>query len=106
MKKKLLNQLLEHTYETENSLAIKHKRWMAARIKRHATLATWKTKMTAKDLPEFNIEVSASDEERAAPRSSETESHSASSSSVSRTDDEADEAEAAQRESLGVAKKK
>ena len=106
LKKKLLNQLLEHTYETENSLAIKHKRWMAARIKRHATLATWKTKMTAKDLPEFNIEVSASDEERAAPRSSETESHSASSSSVSRTDDEADEAEAAQRESLGVAKKK
>ena len=96
MKKKLLHKTVDKQYDTAASLVIKHQKWLAARVKRHATQARWKSKTRGKDLPLFAAEVvSDSDAEVVdLPSSEATPSHASDSESsiAERTDDE-DESE-------------
>ena len=99
MKKKLLLKTVDKQYDTAASLVIKHQKWLAARVKRHATQARWKSKTRGKDLPLFAAEaaevVSDSDAEVVdLPSSEATPSHGSDSESsiAERTDDE-DESE-------------
>jgi hypothetical protein len=52
-------------YETRASRAIKYKRWMAAKARRHAKQARWKCKIAAKDqaVPVLDVVVTDSDKE-------------------------------------------
>lgn len=97
LKRKLLKELTGNLYETRASKAIKHKRWMAAKARRHAKQARWKCKLAVKDLPVLDVVVTESDKEesdKAKGCNSESSSTPSQASSVcSRTDDEADEAE-------------
>ena len=97
LKRKLLKELTVDLFETRESRAIKHKRWLAAKSRRHAKQAHWKCKLAVKDLPVLDVVVTDSDKEESDKakncESKGSSTPSQASSVCSRTDDEADEAE-------------